>query len=303
MKTQTDKTQESQGQSAAHSEYSSQSSRDTTYQLADNRPEANAQRKLLEQSNILSAASQPSASPFDSSLALAKTTDQSQAIIDTPLAAEQQQPLQSKNSTQGLVQRVVYNSIDDVKNTKFLPTSGNYTDEQKLEIANWCANQNNGSNSIKSAYQKAFALVYSTITDNGKEYSFTFMWDLAMHIDLGGAAHGGVDTPHLQAVPGLNGMAGSTVSQVKIDGNAADGSASREENLLYTSKDNAVFINYADLSLCMNSGNLDPVKDQFKAKIIEFSKAWASSYSDKSSGAKDERAQESDDEFGLSLFD
>lgn len=288
MNTHADQTQENKSQAVSAVDSQMQSGGESTFQFVDNRPEAVAQRKLQEMANN---------SPQ------VKQAAQLQAMADNH-SAQQQQSIQKKenNGVSDVIQRVVYNSLDEVANKKFLPTSGNYTDEQKLEIANWCENNNGGSNSIKSAYQEDFAYIYSTVTGNDKNYSFTFMWDLAIHIDLGGAAHGGIDTPHLQAVAGLNGMPGSTKSQVRVDGNASDGSASKKIELLFNSKDNAVFIEYNDLKNCMDAGNLDPVKDKIQPKIIKFSKDWARAYSDKASGAKDERAQEPDDNMGVDLF-
>jgi hypothetical protein len=288
MNTHADKTQETKKQLDSEQNSHKQNGGDATFQFVDNRPEAVAQRKLQEIANNSSQVSQLRAL---------------HGMVHN-CSSNQQQFIQKKkdNCVSNVVQRVVYNSLVEVANQKFLPSSGNYTDEQKLEIANWCANDNGGSNSIKSTYEKDFAFIYSTVTDNNKDYLFTFMWDLAIHIDLGGTAHGGIDTPHLQAVAGLNGMQGSTKSQVRVDGNAADGSAGTEIELLFNSRDNAVFIEYVDLKRCMDAGNLAPAKEKIQTKIIKFSKDWARAYSDKASGARNERAQELYDDMDFGLF-
>lgn len=293
MYVQVEKPKENKSRAIANSVAQKKSSEKQGFGFVDNRPETVAQKKLQQ---VVSNRRQ------------AKHTPQLQAM-ESNHYAQQQQVFQKKENTDAseVVQRVVYNSLADVKNNKFLPTSGQYTDNQKLDIANWCANNNDNSNSIKSAYHKEYAYIYSTVTGNDKEFVFTFMWNLALHIDLGGAAHGGVDTPHLQAVSSLkekNGKKiGSTKAKVIIEGNATDGRANEERSLTYNSKDNAVFIGYTDTKKCMDAGNLDPVKEKIQDKIKAFSKEWGRNYSDKCSGAKDERAQESDDDLDFSLFD
>ena len=141
MNTHVEKSKKNKNQSVANEMSQKHSSDESTFKYFDNRPEAIAQRKLQEVANNYSS--------------------------------QRLQTIKKRENTDTLsiVQRVVYNSLTDVKNSKFLPTSSQYSDDQKLEIANWCANSNGNSNAIKSAYQNEFGFVYSTITGNDKELS------------------------------------------------------------------------------------------------------------------------------------
>ena len=129
-----------------------------------------------------------------------------------------------------------YNSVKEIVNLKFLVTNSAFSDEEKLQIANWC--HEHETNAIRKAYKSDYSVIYSTITDNGKEYEFTFVWDLALHLDLAGPSHGNITTPHLQIVSGIEG--GLSAAQIEVNSKALPHSL-----LFNDTQNNAVEVTFA----------------------------------------------------------
>ena len=182
-----------------------------------------------------------------------------------------------------------FTQLSDVKNDKLIPTNSDFSEAQKLKIINWMFSDNNNSNALKQVYKNDYQHNYTTTANNIK-YTFTFDWDLAMHIDFGGAAHGGVDTPHLQAVGGLIGMAGTTAAAVTITKDSGDNVD--DKVVAYNDSDNAVGLDYAQSLVCMANKSLNSVKTLIRPKLKSFGESWASTFADKNSGAKDLRMNE-----------
>lgn len=186
--------------------------------------------------------------------------------------------------------------LGDVKNKKFIPTAG-FTDTEKLEIANWCNDDNNGSNAIRSPFLNTYKH-HTAENANNHQYTFQFNWDLASHLDLGGAAHGSVDTPHLQAVQGLHGFGTQTESPVAI---TKDNVRQPTLNLKYNDPNNAVALSFQETKNCMDEKSILNVRDKLYPKLKSFAETWARNFADKDSGAKKLREQEDPME-GLSLW-
>jgi uncharacterized protein DUF4157 len=192
------------------------------------------------------------------------------------------------------VQRV-YATVKEVeeKNRKHLPTAS-FADNDKLTIANWCLARN--SNALRQHYANDYQHAID-VTANEKAYHYTFDWDLAMHIDFGGAAHGSVDTPHLQAIPALTDEQ-RTHADVTIAEDGANAQA-HADGLTYNDRDNAVALAMDQAQTCMTAGTLDAVKDDFRPKLRGFAEAWADGEADVKSGAKEKREKKETDVEGI----
>lgn len=180
-----------------------------------------------------------------------------------------------------------YADLAAVKNDKHLATAA-FTDQERLDIANWCE-AHNDTNSVRSAYLNDLQFSYQ-VTENNIVYDFDFDWTLAMHVDLAGASHGGVPTPHLQLVPYLNGVGTKTQSPVAIS--KAGVAQPAPVPLLFKQAANAIALSFAQAKQCMDDDHLDSVKAQTYAMVRTFSEDWARAFADKDSGAKELRANE-----------
>jgi hypothetical protein len=189
---------------------------------------------------------------------------------------------------EGVIQ--LYAAWADVQDAKHKPTA-NFTEQEKLTIANWCQVQN--TNTLRAVHARDYQHNHAE-TSNNINYVFAFDWDLAIHVDFGGPAHGNVDTPHLQAVRALHGLHGSTQAAIEIaKANAAP--APLGQALPYIDASNAVALTMQQAQACMNANNLDGVKNLIQPKLKAFGEDWARTYADKDSGAKAARAAEDQD--------
>ncbi|HEX8241776.1 MAG TPA: DUF4157 domain-containing protein [Allosphingosinicella sp.] len=195
----------------------------------------------------------------------------------------------------------VFGELADV-NAKLLPTA-DFSPAEKLEIANWCVATNHNSNALRQVYANDYQHVFAT-TANHIDYTAAFDWSLAMHIDFGGAAHGDVDTPHLQAVQMLQGMNGSTVADLMLTKGGLPLVSTDEQwvpsTLAYNAGDNAVALSMPEARQCMADSSLNPVKAKIRPKLKAFAEDWATAQADRDSGAKAAREEAGPDlDFGV----
>jgi hypothetical protein len=178
--------------------------------------------------------------------------------------------------------------LSEIKDTKMKPSENSpLTSDQKLIISEFC--MDNNCNSVRGFYPSGFIFEH-IVTLDGVDSRFVFEWDLALHIDFGGSAHGHVETPHLQAVKSLKGMDGCTEANVILN----DEVLFTKHKLKYTDRSNAVFLDFDEVYPCLEYNSLDSAIQKIHPKIAAFSKKWATSYVYKKAGKKVPVEQEDD---------
>lgn len=141
MNTHTDKTQENKNKAVANAVSQKQSGGGSTFQFADNRPEAIAQRKLQEMGNNTQQVSQLRAfQDMANSSPRAKQVAQLQAIADDP-SIQQQQLIHKKENNVGLSNNLKSSiesrsnmSMDNVNAVQLMKKKGTPLDGAHLRV-------------------------------------------------------------------------------------------------------------------------------------------------------------------------